>query len=635
MPSNGRKRRRDHSIVISVDDVSIAAPLTRVAVDDASADSALFKFFVKPRRRQRRQQQRHKPLEPVRDTLPQPTPDELRADDDVDDDVDDDGAMDLLLRRYGSDSAANVSTARAHPAALAKAVRARFVQSHAAAALDGDLMSALSSYSDVLYCQRSAANAASVHAVVSAHCVNHVLRLKRCVDRHTAVIQRANKLRDERITAERIRGASKAEIRELRDELDMTAPTPEYRDSGFTRCRVLILLPTAHVAYQFVQTMLTVIPARQQSTVTNRERFVAEFAPTADDRIDSAAPPAYRHLFDGKTSDAFRMGIAFEGGRTVKLYADFYNADIIVASPLGLRIIVGSAEDSIRESDFLSSIDIAVVDCADVLTTMQNVAHLDDVVSAINKIPFKTDRTDFSRLRAVHADGRAATLRQTVLLSEHVSAELMALTRRSVNAAEHIVIRPPMYDGVISLVPANVTQTFRRLAIGADIATSDDDKLADMSQRILPSMRSRFGSSGHCLVYAVDYFDFVRLSSRMRTLRFDFVSFSEYSDKSAADRAVSAFTSGRTSFLLVSERAHFFRRLRIRSVQHVIMFGAPKYPAFYLDLIQLVTNNNDTQSHGDSLCLFTRLEAFALERIIGTARVQHLLQGDSSTHSFN
>lgn len=46
-------------------------------------------------------------------------------------------------------------------------------------------------------------------------------------------------------------------------------------------------------------------------------------------------------MFRGNVDDCFRIGVAVKNN-TVRLYADFYSADIIVASPLGLRIIVGA-----------------------------------------------------------------------------------------------------------------------------------------------------------------------------------------------------------------------------------------------------------------------------------------------------
>ena len=47
------------------------------------------------------------------------------------------------------------------------------------------------------------------------------------------------------------------------------------------------------------------------------------------------------------------MGIAVTK-KTLKLYADFYSSDIIVASPLGLRMVVGVDGESKRDYDFLT-----------------------------------------------------------------------------------------------------------------------------------------------------------------------------------------------------------------------------------------------------------------------------------------
>jgi hypothetical protein len=54
--------------------------------------------------------------------------------------------------------------------------------------------------------------------------------------------------------------------------------------------------------------------------------------------------------------------------------------------------------DADRDFDFLSSIEIAVIDQADVLL-MQNMDHLQIGLEALNQIPKRDHGADFSRLR--------------------------------------------------------------------------------------------------------------------------------------------------------------------------------------------------------------------------------------------
>lgn len=72
-------------------------------------------------------------------------------------------------------------------------------------------------------------------------------------------------------------------------------------------------------------------------------------------------------------NDFFRIGISLNwsknGKMSLKLYEQFYNADIIVASPLALRLLCGHKVDSKAndmteniDQDFLSSIEYLVLD---------------------------------------------------------------------------------------------------------------------------------------------------------------------------------------------------------------------------------------------------------------------------------
>ena len=52
-------------------------------------------------------------------------------------------------------------------------------------------------------------------------------------------------------------------------------------------------------------------------------------------------PASYQEMFAGNIDDCFRVGVAVKRNM-VRLYSKFYSSDIIIASPLGLRPIIGA-----------------------------------------------------------------------------------------------------------------------------------------------------------------------------------------------------------------------------------------------------------------------------------------------------
>lgn len=118
-------------------------------------------------------------------------------------------------------------------------------------------------------------------------------------------------------------------------------PTRNTEDQGFTRAKVLVLLPFRNSAQQWVELLTTLSHAE---TIENKARFDAEYAlpEGAEDKLVSQ-PENYAkdHVatFAGNIDDSFRMGIKMNR-KSVKLFSEFYSSDIIVASPLGLRTAI-------------------------------------------------------------------------------------------------------------------------------------------------------------------------------------------------------------------------------------------------------------------------------------------------------
>lgn len=117
----------------------------------------------------------------------------------------------------------------------------------------------------------------------------------------------------------------------------------------------------------------------------------------------------------------------------MKLYTAFANSDIIISSPLGLRMIIGGEEEEKekREFDFLSSIEVVVIDKANILY-MQNWEHLQTCLNTLNQMPQEIE-TDISRVRHWVLKGQGNLYRQTLAFSDINFIELHSLFAKKLN----------------------------------------------------------------------------------------------------------------------------------------------------------------------------------------------------------
>ena len=166
------------------------------------------------------------------------------------------------------------------------------------------------------------------------------------------------------------------------------------------------------------------------SNVAHRKRFQDEYGSEEQFEPEKAGrkPPDYYRLFAGNSDDCFKLWVTCSKN-SIKLFTDFYSSDIIIASPLGIRQIIKTETEKDGDHDFLSSIELLIIDQIDVLY-MMNWTHVMDIMDVLHMQPSKSHDVDFSRVRMWSLNGLSKYYRQTLIFS---SLNLHAVLKRSGN----------------------------------------------------------------------------------------------------------------------------------------------------------------------------------------------------------
>ena len=468
--------------------------------------------------------------------------------------------------------------------------------------LSGSVAFNLFNYYDILFPHRDLENSETLRKLACLHAINHVFKTRDVVIKDNARLSREDAQED-----------------------------VEYRDQGFTRPKILVILPTRNSCVKYVDTIISLCEPEQQE---NKKRFQETYATGEDPSQDK--PEDFRDLFSGNDDDMFRLGLKFTR-KTVKFFAQFYNSDIIFASPLGLRIALGADDPKKQDHDFLSSIEIVIVDQTDAIL-MQNWEHVEYIFEHLNLQPKEAHGCDFSRVRTWYLDGNAKYFRQTILLSAFNFPSLNRLFTHHMLNVEGKVKYSHVEEGAMIDLNIPVKQTFSRFDFGTPIA-EPNNRFKYFTTAIVPFLIKQStlstGEGAGLLIYLSTYADFVRvrnyLATSSETQAISFGSISEYTSIKDVARARSHFLSGRHAVLLYTERAHHFRRYRLKGVKRVIMYGLPENPKFYKEIVgdylgaSIGAGKLDARS-ASVRALFSPLDIFKLERIVGTGRHLSMLK---------
>ncbi|CAO3653422.1 unnamed protein product [Cunninghamella echinulata] len=465
----------------------------------------------------------------------------------------------------------------------------------------------INKYQDIMFGNRSIENAKEIRNLYALHAINHITKNRDRIMKNNTKIVKAQKEDKE---------------------------PGEFRDQGFTRPRVLIVLPFRNTVIDVVESLIKLSGCEQQD---NKKRFYDQFNLLEEEKVDESKPIDFLETFKGNIDDHFRLGIKITK-KSMKLFSDFYNSDILIASPLGLRTLIGSEGDKKRDHDFLSSIEVMILDqTTDFL--MQNWEHIEHIFQHMNLIPNDSHGCDISRIKNWYLDGKARYLRQTLIFANFLTPELNSLYSKYLKNTSGKLKIKQSYEGSIMEVMAQVPQSFTRIDT-TSLASMDEARFKFFIEKTLPSLRKSAVMQTHTLLFIPSYFDFVRIRNYLEDNRYDYEPCCEYTSGPGIARARTQFFHGRTSFILYTERLHFFRRYNIRGTYHVVFYGLPDHGQFYKEVVDfLALKLNDQASAAEEAtfsctALFSKYDFLKLERIVGTERAKKMCSAQKNVFNF-
>jgi len=387
---------------------------------------------------------------------------------------------------------------------------------------------------------------------------------------------------------------------------------------------------------------------KSEEFVSNKKRFFDSFGPSGDEElktlIDSEGAEVKKEraadhnlLFSGNVEDHFKIGMSISK-KSLKLYTEFYSSDVIIASPLGLKSVISGEGDTKGDYDFLSSIEVLIIDNADVLM-MQNWEHVQTIFENLHLQPKKSHDVDFSRVRNWILDGHSRFYRQTLIFSRIPTPPINSIFNRycqnlAGKCQTDLMQSTKFTTGSICQIGAPLTQMFHRVDCDSPIDLPQA-RLDFFIEKILPQFRDE--QMNQTLIFIPSYFDFVKIRNYFKKHDMSSMHCSEYNDKKSIDRARYLFYHGRVHYMLLTERFHFYNRYRIRGINNIIFYELPHYAEFYSNFCNYLPDPKREASgmiNFTATVLYSKYDAQKLCAVVGKQRATHMVNSDKNVHMF-
>ncbi|ANQ07857.1 Uncharacterized protein PCOAH_00023000 [Plasmodium coatneyi] len=547
----------------------------------------------------------------------------------------------------------------------------------------------INSYVDVLYSNQNILNSHFVRLQNTIHLLTH---LKKRRKRKKYIKKKIEKLE-----------------KEQQVEKDDVQVKEELCDESFARPKILILCGFRHIAKEYTDLIIHMLAPTE---VKNKNRFINEYDVTAEEKkcikdvfLKKRKPIDYINLYRGNNDDCFRLGIKLlDDEKKIQLYSPFYESDILISSPLGLEVIIkeshGEADEKIGmdsedssdqdgwgyeekgtsnrgkrnnrteggnkkkkknekkkkklyEYDFLSSIEILIIDQADIIL-MQNILTLKNVLNFVNKPLLRWGSANINRIPKYVINGYMKNYRQTIITSSILDTTFISLIQAATN-----------YRGFVKLFMkgGDAEGENKQLIDEKDGPRTDENsgKLLNVDDPNLPcrtillSVRNHFHINQYfkkiecpnilqieeniiqffatnvidiltnikqLLIFLPTYIEYLRIYEILRKNEISFKGVNEYTNEKKIGKIQKLFKLGRINILLVTGRLVFYERCTFRGANHVIFFSPPKFIFMYYEMIK----NLVPSSNSSSICYYTKYHTYELERIVGQKLAMQLMR---------
>jgi U3 small nucleolar RNA-associated protein 25 len=505
-----------------------------------------------------------------------------------------------------------------------------------------NMLGYLTTYSDLLIEGRDHTNDKAMLAGVMQHITNHIVYSRSKVLRNNQKIKQHVMSRKEDKGDRKGKGKKQTPVARDLDASTLPDDAIPVPDQGYTRARILILCPFRNSAYEIVKSLQEIL-GTSRTTTSNLEKFLIEFGPQPEHQETSIAdqkkPADWKSVFNNNVDDDFKIGLQInpgqgkgngpERGSNIRLYSDFFQSDIIIASPLGMRLIMEKASDSesgnVRiTSDFLSSLEMVYAHQTDVMF-MQNWSHLEFVLKHSNQLPLTDHDADFTRIRPYFLEqGESAKHRQLILTSNFNDPQIQAVYRQyACSKAGQLRLRKLWHHGCIEKVSSKVKQIFYMVPTTSK-DSEDDERHAYFLESILSHIIRL--KQKRTLIVTPSYLNYVRVRNELIKRDVNAAFICEYSRESEISRGRSQFFHGVKDVMLYSGRAHFFRRFQLRGACNLVFYSLPEYAHFYHEIVNTLGEGESLGTITSCLVLSTKYEKMALERLVGVKQCAHMLQ---------